>query len=414
MSLSESLLGDANESPSSPVSTPVPSYNPPVDSLVEKLSASLDGLFVIRNVRRIQQQIRTQTVNAVVFEGNLVEDAEKVYPVVSERFHAMGFTLMMERRNGVDWLVALEGLIQERKFSSPIWLHALLLVITILTTTISGAYMWGYTPANLIRDLSARRLNSLFTGLSHGLPFALTLLLILGVHEMGHYIAARRHRVSVTLPYFIPFPFIGILGTLGAVIFIKSPLNNRKSLFDVGISGPLAGFVVALIAFIIGMSQTSGNTNRLFMDTFGNERIGMPILLQVIGKAARPSMTLTLATHVSRQPIALAAWFGMLLTVLNLIPVGQLDGGHVMYTLFGRAAWAIAAVIFALMILAGLTIFPSLLFFSFLVFLTGLRHPPPGNDITPLNWTRKLIGFGTIVLFFLIATPVPFTITAFR
>jgi membrane-associated protease RseP (regulator of RpoE activity) len=133
----------------------------------------------------------------------------------------------------------------------------------------------------------------------------------------------------------------------------------------------------------------------------------MPILLEVVGDVFRPNIT-NLARFVSRQPVALAAWFGMLLTVLNLLPIGQLDGGHVMYTLFGRIAWTIALATFGLMIVLGLTVFPSLIFFGILAALTGLRHPPPGNDITPLDTPRKLLGYATIVLFFLIGTLTPF------
>src|SRR5439155_6947276 len=136
------------------------------------------------------------------------------------------------------------------------------------------------------------------------------------------YIAARRHGVDVTLPYFIPLPFVSFLGTLGAVIFIKSALTNRKALFDVGISGPLAGFVVAVVAFTVGilLPQTA-RPNSAFSQAFGllgNFRgLGMPLLLQWIGGAVRPDIS-GLGLYITRQPVALAAWFGMLLTVLNL------------------------------------------------------------------------------------------------
>jgi len=136
----------------------------------------------------------------------------------------------------------------------------------------------------------------------------------------------------------------------------------------------------------------------------------MPLLLQWIGDITRPDANLGL--YITRQPVALAAWFGMLLTVLNLLPIGQLDGGHVMYTLFGRAAWNIAFAAFVAMIVLGLTdpFRSSLLIYGVLALLTGLRHPPPGNDITPLDWPRRLLGYGTIVLFFLIGTATPFII----
>ncbi|HRE46449.1 MAG TPA: site-2 protease family protein [Aggregatilineales bacterium] len=404
MTLSESLAGDMRE------------RNVPLDSprlggetdYISTLARLLNGLFMVRDWQNISRIVRGQPVNAVLFRGTLLGDAEQVYPQMTERFKTAGYTPLLERRNGVDMCIALQGTIAAAPVMTRPWVHGLLLLITILTTTISGAGFMGYFPNVVLRELQRGNWTYIGKTLAAGFPFAFTLLLILGVHEMGHYLAARRHGVIVTLPYFIPFPFIGILGTLGAVIFIRSPLTNRKALFDVGIAGPLAGFVVALIAFIIGLlSEQAMSRNMLFLNLFGTERIGMPILLNVVQDIFRPDMV-DLARHVVRQPIALAAWFGMLLTVLNLLPIGQLDGGHIMYTLFGRASWTIALLAFGSMLVLGMTTFPSLIFFAFLVLLTGLRHPPPGNDITPLNPTRRAIGYATIALFFLIGTLTPF------
>lgn len=404
MSLSESLFGDVG---TSPVLRP-PHLIAPERTIEDQLAEALDGLYIVQDNQRVSQEIRGRTATAVVFRGRLLQDAETAYPIVTERFKALGFTPLMERRDDKDIIIAIEGLITPRTVSSPVWLHVALLVATIITTTLSGAQFQGYRVNVILSRIFGGDIAYLGTVIGAGAPFALTLLLILGVHEMGHYIAARRNGVSVTLPYFIPFPFIGLLGTLGAVIFIKSPLTSRKSLFDVGISGPLAGFVVALIAFIVGLFLLpSDRPNLLFMSAFGGERLGMPLLLQGIGEVLRPDVA-NLSRFVARQPVALAAWFGMLLTVLNLLPIGQLDGGHVMYTLFGRSAWGIAAAVFIALIVLGMTVFPSLIFFAFLALMTGLRHPPPGNDITPLDGPRKLLGYATIVLFFLIATPTPF------
>ena len=135
--------------------------------------------------------------------------------------------------------------------------------------------------------------------------------------------------------------------------------------------------------------------------------LGMPPLLDWLGHAV-VGQSVNLSSLVITHPVALAAWFGVLLTVLNLLPIGQLDGGHVTYTLFGRAAVVIAVVMFGVLLYIGLTSFSSLLFYALLALMTGLRHPPPANDITPLDPVRRLLGFGTIVLFFLIATANPF------
>jgi Zn-dependent protease len=382
--------------------------------MVRQLTDALDGLMSVQTVQHAQGGGLLPGARAsFVFEGALLGDADALYPVIQERFKPLGYTPMLQRSGNADVLVAVEGLLVARRLSSPGWLHALLLVVTILTTTISGAQFQGPSLDNIIREIFVRHhADYLWTVFRAGAPFALTLLLILGVHEMGHYIAARRHGVDVTLPYFIPLP-IGILGTLGAVIFIKSALTNRKALFDVGISGPLAGFVVALVAFVISLTLQPVGSNKVFHEAFlgtGSRFVGlgMPPLLQWIGDIMRPGRDLGL--FVSQQPVALAAWFGMMLTVLNLLPIGQLDGGHVMYTLFGRFAWTIALVAFAALIILGLTVFPSFLFFGFLALLTGLRHPPPGNDITPLDGKRRALGYATLVLFVLILTVNPFLV----
>ncbi|MBO9308954.1 MAG: site-2 protease family protein [Chloroflexi bacterium] len=405
------LMGELEFFPARPTVSAVQA----AEDTLQRLAAALEDVFLIYNVDYEEHSMHNgNTGRAIIFQGRLLADSEPTYPILLKRYSALGYTPLLRRKGNVDMVVLIEGTVQPRRINSPRWLHLALLLLTIITVTLSGAQFQGIV-LNL-RALQRGNFESLVNVIQAGAPFALTLLLILGAHEMGHYLAARRHKVEVTLPYFIPFPFF-LLGTLGAVIFIKSPLNNRKALFDVGISGPLAGFAVALIAYIIGLFLPPSGVNSLLLQGLGNERIGMPILLQGLGDVLRPDLLQTyggrnissLAVFVARQPVALAAWFGMLLTVLNLLPIGQLDGGHVMYTLFGEGAWTVALITFVGMIFIGLTSFPSLLFFALLAFLTGLRHPPPGDDITPLDNRRKLLGYATIVLFFLIGTATPFT-----
>lgn len=409
MSLSESLSGDLPEYVGPRQSPPQPQsrFAPPPD-MIGQLTQALEGLFFVQQ----SEQINTGRIPMIVLRGKLLGDAEALYPTIAERFKTLGYTPTMERRGEFDVIIAVEGLLVARRFSTPGWVHGLLLLATILTTMLSGAHF--YSQAYTLDRVWARLVRGdtvyLLGALKAGAPFAITLLLILGIHEMGHYIAARRHGVDVTLPYFIPLPFLNILGTLGAVIFIKSPLTNRKALFDVGISGPLAGFIVGIIAFVISLRLPTIDPlqNLAFYEIFpGFRGLGIPLLLQWTTHLFAPG-TINLSRFILQQPVALAAWFGMLLTVLNLLPIGQLDGGHVMYTLFGRFAWTIAMLAFFALIFLGLTVFQPLLFYAVLVFLTGLRHPPPGNDITPLDLQRKVLGYGTIVLFFLIATATPF------
>ncbi len=414
MSLHESPsfnLPEPNFLTSSPlIATPI-SASPPDPS--ERLVSALDGVLLIRKT----EPIKRGNPGSVVFSGTLIMGADESYATLVDRFNKIGFTPMLERYRGDDVVIALNGLVRARRLNTPWWLHLGLLLVTILTTILGGAVLSGFSLPYLSRAVGQLgQWDVLAQAIAAGAPFALTLLSILGVHEMGHYIAARRHGIAVTLPFFIPIPPLGgFLGTLGAVIFIKEALTNRKTLFDVGISGPLAGLVVALPAFVIGLllpaASTSQDTLRIFQGSVGGARVfggvGIPPLLDWIGHLFTNA---DLHFAVLEHPVALAAWFGVLLTVINLLPIGQLDGGHVVYTLFGRRAWVIAAVTFVILVILGLTVFQSFLFYAALTLLTGLRHPPPGNDITPLDPLRKLIGVGTIILFGLIMTLTPFII----
>jgi len=408
MSLYESPSFDVNEPsfvPLASAATPIHTVEP-----IERLSSALEGVLMIRKREPVQRN-----VPGFVFTGMLLGSPDTLYRVVVDRFRLLGYTPVLERYHGEDVVIALPGVARTRRLNTPWWLHLGLLIVTLISTLASGAMLGGYAVRDLWRAaFVTHNVPLLWHAAIVGAPFALTLLLILGVHEMGHYVAARLHGVRVTLPFFIPLPIIGLLGTLGAVIFIKDPLANRKSLFDVGISGPLAGLIVSLPAFVIGLQLPVADPTHaalhVFQGSFGGWQfsgLGMPPLLEWLGHLVTKA---PLAYAVLDHPVALAAWFGVLLTVLNLLPIGQLDGGHVMYTLFGRFAWVIALATFGVLLILGLTVYQSFLFYAFLALITGLRHPPPGNDITPLDPLRKAIGVGTIVLFGLIVTVTPFIV----
>src|SRR5215813_5651488 len=298
MSLSESLSGDAPEYVAPAVQTP------PVITGKDRLIDALDGLFEVQDI----QEIMNRRGQGVLLKGVLLGDAESLYPMIAERFKAIGYTPTLQRQGKTDMIIAVEGLMMARRFSSPGWVHAALLLATIVTTLFGGAALQGHTFDNIVLQVFGRHdLRYLWTALSAGAPFAFTLLLILGTHEMGHYVAARRHGIDVTLPYFIPMP-ISPLGTMGAVIFIKSALTNRKVLFDVGISGPLAGFVVALVAFIIGLRLPHSDFPSVALtQMFGAfglfKGLGVPLLLRWIGALIVPHANLSLL--ITEQPVLL-------------------------------------------------------------------------------------------------------------
>jgi membrane-associated protease RseP (regulator of RpoE activity) len=236
--------------------------------------------------------------------------------------------------------------------------------------------------------------------LVYGAPFSLTIMSILLAHEMGHYLTARYYRVKATLPHFIPFPF-SLVGTLGAFILIKSPFPHRRSLIDIGLAGPFAGFIVTIPALFIGIAQS-----RLGPPSEGGISLGEPLLFQWIGSLYWPDLPTEQVLYIS--PVGLAAWFGLLATAINLFPIGQLDGGHATYALFRKGAHRISR--WAFLLLFPLAYFgPNWLIWAMLAFLLGIRrpHPPTLYDSAPLPRSRRIMGFLGLVVFIISFTPEP-------
>jgi membrane-associated protease RseP (regulator of RpoE activity) len=238
--------------------------------------------------------------------------------------------------------------------------------------------------------------------LAQGLPFAITLLSILGIHELGHYFTARRYGITVTLPYFIPAP-VG-LGTFGAFIKMKSPVTDRRALFDVGIAGPLAGLCVALPAIVVGLHWskliTAGSAGHAGI------ALGTPLMFSLL-------QWLTLGPipeggDVLLHPVAFAGWIGLFVTALNLLPIGQLDGGHIAYALVGRHHRRVAILALFVLIVMGIAYWPGWLFWASLSLILGLKHPPPLDDVTRLDDRRRLVGFASLLLLLSVITPSPF------
>jgi hypothetical protein len=273
------------------------------------------------------------------------------------------------------------------------WVNLLLLLATVITTVWSGALHQG---VNLLADPGQ------FTV---GVPYAAALLGILGVHEMGHFVVARWHGVDVTWPYFIPVP-MG-LGTLGAFIQIKSLIKSRRAVFDIGIAGPLAGLVVALPALYFGLTDAAPLEAA---ESMHGTRAGSSILLALMYQLAHGGDLATVgATSIRLTPVAFAGWIGLIVTALNLLPVGQLDGGHIAYGLFGRRyARAISVGTFVGMLGLGVTVWPGLLTWALLIALmAGFSHMPALDDLTPPDAKRFALGAFAMVLLVLIVTPLP-------
>jgi len=239
----------------------------------------------------------------------------------------------------------------------------------------------------------------------HGAPFSFTVLAIIFSHEMGHYLTARYYRVDATLPFFLPFPF-SLVGTFGAFIIIKSRFPHRKSLIDIGLAGPFAGFLVVLPALVVGIA-TSRPGPPLPPET--SISFGEPLLFQWFSSAIWPNLPNNYDLYIS--PIGLAAWFGLLLTALNLIPIGQLDGGHASYALLQKGAYRLSAwAFFAFLPMAYFG--PSWLFWALLLYALGIRrpHPPTRIDEVPPPRSRYVMGALALAVFVLCFTPEPIVV----
>lgn len=359
---------------------------------------------------------------AVRFRGRLSLESTAAYRLAADSFRPLGYTPLFRQEAGEHVVLAVAGVLTPAPSDARI--NVVLFVLTVLSVLFTGATYGfiGQTPTT-------------FTGwvtfLLSGWPFLLTMLGILLAHELGHYFAARYHNVAVTLPYFLPLPLISPFGTLGAVIRLKSPPTNRRVLLDIGIAGPLAGLVIALPVIIYGLAtspvtalpsaapgqllQLEGNSilyatlKRLILGqwlpapaSFG----GMPPLLYMLRFYLTGQPFPAGGTDVLLNSIAWAGWAGLLVTGLNLIPAGQLDGGHALYVLIGRRARQVLPFVIALLI--GLGFFwQGWFLYAAIIYFMGRIHAEPLDQITELDPVRKALAVLVLIIFVLIFTPVP-------
>jgi membrane-associated protease RseP (regulator of RpoE activity) len=294
------------------------------------------------------------------------------------------------------------------QFTAPrdrVWLHVALLVLTVVSTTAVGglhyyAFVLGFNPG----DASPNPDLSSLAFYLPGLWYSGTVLAILGCHEMGHYLACRYYRVDASLPYFLPAP-LPLTGTLGAFIRIRQRIPSKVALFDIGISGPIAGFLVALPALFIGLTLSA--VEPIPQDFTGLE-LGEPLLFRAAAWLVWGDIPDGLS--INMHPMAFASWFGLLATALNLFPMGQLDGGHVAYAVLGRRSSLITIGMVALAI--GLTVFSTswlvwtILMVVMLVFM-GPHHPPTLDDHSPVDRRRVLLALVGVVMLIVCFTPAP-------
>jgi membrane-associated protease RseP (regulator of RpoE activity) len=278
------------------------------------------------------------------------------------------------------------------------WLYGLLFAATLLTTTVVGAAMQYDFDRNLPFDLEHSfslwsRLWRHPATLADGLPYSITLLVILMAHEMGHYLAALYHRVDASLPYFLPSPF---LGTFGAFIRVRSPIYSMRQLFDIGVAGPLAGFVFLLPALAVGLAFSKVIPG---IEPQSTIQFGAPGLQWLLEKAIFPGVPVS---DIYLHPVARAAWVGMFATCMNLLPIGQLDGGHILYSFFPKRHRTVSKVFCVALLPLGKLWLGWLLWGGILLWL-GRRHPVI-LDASDLGAGRRQLGWLALIIFLLCFT----------
>jgi Zn-dependent protease len=367
----------------------------------------------------------------VRYRGQLYGDSAEAYDQLSANLRPLEVTPLFRQEGETHVIILLPGIIQPKP-SNPL-VNLVMFGLTLLSMIFAGAL----SAYQCIRPLAEGELMAeIFRNLPGGIPFALSMLSILLAHEFGHYLAGRFHKVHVTLPYFIPFPF-SPFGTMGAFIQLKEPPKNKRILLDIGIAGPLAGLVVAIPILLIGIAlspvQTIAITPSLCTPNMeggimleGNSVLYLGAKYLIHGEllpapssfgALPPAMywvryfftSLPLpigGRDIILHPMAWAGWAGLLVTALNLIPAGQLDGGHVMYVLLGRRARRLLPFIFIFLLGMGL-FWSGWWLWAALIFFLGRVHAEPLDQITKLDKPRTAIALLGIIIFFLVFTPVP-------
>lgn len=350
-----------------------------------QVQAIRDALYDILDIQNIYY-----TRKDIFMKASPYPSIDNWKEMVTNRLSPLGYFVEFDQLDPTQLtgpvLLHIGKLADLRKAQIP-WTNIILFGLTVITTLIAGAYM------NQVNPLS----NPLL--ILKGASFAIPLLLILTCHEFGHYIESRKNGIKVSLPYFIPGPTL--FGTFGAVIRSKSPFRTRRDLLDVGSAGPIAGFVIAVIVVIIGLFHS-----QVIKEVSGEGLIlGDSLIFKLLSWFVFRNIPEGYTVLLS--PTAFAGWAGILVTMLNLLPIGQLDGGHILYALLGKTQRKIAIVATLALIPLGFFLWSGWFVWIALVLLIKIAHPPTLNDQIPLDTKRKVIGWLAMFIFLLSFTPVP-------
>lgn len=399
-----------------------------MEPIIQEIEESNSDIFtpLVQRVFRIESTTwgTTKQNYLVRYQGELLLDSEAAYDQLAEGFHPHEVTPLFRIEDDQHTIILIEGVI-EPKPSNP-WVNLILFIFTIFSVLVAGA-LYDYTGP--VSENAMVMVQHILSTLWTGWPFAVSMLAILLAHEFGHYLAARYHNSAVTLPYFIPFP-LSPFGTLGAFIQLKQPPKNKNILLDIGAAGPYAGLIVAVPVLIYGLYTSDLNMLPSVLESGqgfeGNSIFYLAMKFVIFGEwLPRPESFQGLSPilywlqyfftgnplpnggmDVTLNQVAWAGWAGLLVTALNLIPAGQLDGGHLLYVLFGRNARKLVPVILIVLVLLGF-VWTGWWLWAGIIFFMGRFHAEPLDQITPLTPNRQLVAAFGLVLFFLLFMPVP-------
>ncbi|MEA3351380.1 MAG: site-2 protease family protein [Chloroflexota bacterium] len=360
----------------------------------------------------------------VRYGGELYGDSEAAYDQLSNELRHYEITPIFRKEKGKHTIYLKQG-INLATPSNP-WVNFGLFILTLLSVLFAGAL---YNYDGPVSENFGTDIMNILANLSNGWPFAVSMLGILLAHEFGHYLAARYHKTAVTLPYFIPFP-LSPFGTMGAFIQLKEPPKNKNILLDIGAAGPLAGLIVAVPVLLIGLYTSEVHQLPQILPLGqgfeGNSLLYLALKYIIHGKilpepASYGSLNPMLywiryfftgmplphgGIDVMLNSVAWAGWAGLLVTALNLIPVGQLDGGHNIYVLLGQRARKLVPFIIVILLLLGL-VWSGWWLWAVLILIFGRTHAQPLDQITPLSPRRKAVALLGLIIFILVFTPVP-------
>lgn len=328
-------------------------------------------------------------MSGVVIKGTLYEPIEQTIREIKEYTAQYGYTPFFNKEG--NYHTVLLAMIPKFYDKPKVWLNVLLFILTIFTTLLAGAFNSGANPFEKFSDILI------------GIPFSFSLMAILTCHELGHYFVSKKQGMVTTLPYFIPVPF-HFLGTFGAIIKMKSIVPSRKALLKVGMAGPICGFFVAFLISVIGIALSEV---RITASGGSYLRLGDSILFYVLGKIIHPSIPA--GTDIFLHPMAFAGWIGFLVTSMNLIPIGQLDGGHIAYSLLLKKQKILYIPVILLLIGFGI-LWQGWIIWGFLAFILTRKEPLIQDTITPLSKREKFYALLPLIVLILTFIPQPFAI----